>query len=317
MARKKKASPIKPRASGQHYVVLVHGTYSQEATADSAKNWWETGSAFRTKLTCAMGLHDRAFLLAEPFKWSGENSERARSDAGCDLLNKLRQFEADKQPYHLVGHSHGGSVIWIALREAARQQLSLENLKSWTTVGTPFLQLKNGTHDSRVKILMGIAFIFITATCLWYVSWDKFNEVMRSKSNASLIIAILFLLMMVWSRRTFSYLESTNLDVHFSRDAMCQHGSSWLGLRSPDDEAVNGLLRTLSAGGRIIPRFATAPRHVFGSIWDLLPWGCFGNRACRPVPPRVHLVANSDCSPGCGGRANIRVVNKPPATPRW
>ena len=52
----------------------------------------------------------------------------------------LLELEAEGRGYHLIGHSHGGSVIWHTLCRARLQQKDLTCLRSWSTVGTPFLQ---------------------------------------------------------------------------------------------------------------------------------------------------------------------------------
>ena len=76
----------------------------------------------------------------EMFHWSGENSERSRIKAGRDLLEHLLELETEGRGYHLVGHSHGGSVIWHALCRARFHRKELTSLRSWSTVGTPYLQ---------------------------------------------------------------------------------------------------------------------------------------------------------------------------------
>ncbi|MCH2131748.1 MAG: hypothetical protein MK179_21620, partial [Pirellulaceae bacterium] len=89
-------------------------------------------------------------------------SERARSKAVRQLLERLRMLESDQREYHLVGHSHGGSVTWKALKAKSLRQQPLECLKSWTTVGTPYLE-----HRSRsvfnlwniAGVVMGILLI--------------------------------------------------------------------------------------------------------------------------------------------------------------
>ena len=57
----------------------------------------------------------------------------------------MTRLEQLGRRYHLVGHSHGGSVIWHALRAASLKRVNLERLRSWTTVGTPFLHHR--THS--------------------------------------------------------------------------------------------------------------------------------------------------------------------------
>ena len=50
------------------------------------------------------------------------------------------ELESEGRGYHLVGHSHGGSVIWHALCRARLYRKDLTCLRSWSTVGTPYLQ---------------------------------------------------------------------------------------------------------------------------------------------------------------------------------
>ena len=89
----------------------------------------------------------------ELFHWSGENSERARSKASLDLYHHLRELESRQQPYHLVGHSHGGSVIWGALRLATLKRKHLDHLRSWSTVGTPFLHHRTRNAFDLVNLV--------------------------------------------------------------------------------------------------------------------------------------------------------------------
>ena len=88
----------------------------------------------------------------EVFRWSGENSERARIKAGRKLLAHLESLEAKGQGYHLVGHSHGGSVIWHTLQLATSQRKSLDHLRSWATVGTPFLHYRTRGFLNAVNV---------------------------------------------------------------------------------------------------------------------------------------------------------------------
>ena len=124
-------------------VILVHGTYAGE-DANEGQKWWQPGSPVAAQLQSRLPRGVRIAEGAEVFHWSGENSERSRSKAALDLLERLRMLEAEGRDYHLVGHSHGGSVIWKALKAKSLGRQPLDHLKSWTTVGTPYLQ-----HRSR------------------------------------------------------------------------------------------------------------------------------------------------------------------------
>ena len=87
-------------------------------------------------------------LNRRQFAWSGANSESERRKAGRRLFEGLRALERENhrlieageapRHYHLIGHSHGGTVIWNALRLAAGRGESLRHLRSWATLGTPF-----------------------------------------------------------------------------------------------------------------------------------------------------------------------------------
>ncbi|MDA7878356.1 hypothetical protein N9B39_02270 [bacterium] len=162
---KESASEEFPRLadkSGQEAVViLVHGTYAGDSSHEGDK-WWQSGSPAVAQLKSRLPRGVSIAEGAEVFHWSGENSERARSKAALQLLDRLRSLETEGRDYHLVGHSHGGSVIWKTLKAKSLGRQPLEHLKSWTTVGTPYLQ-----HRSRsvfniwnvAGIVMGVLLI--------------------------------------------------------------------------------------------------------------------------------------------------------------
>jgi hypothetical protein len=66
------------------------------------------------------------------------NSDVFRVFDSALLLERLRR-ENEKGPFHVVAHSHGGMVLWHALMLAVERQIPLDNLRSWITVGTPFI----------------------------------------------------------------------------------------------------------------------------------------------------------------------------------
>ena len=72
--------------------------------------------------------------------------------ASRQLLAHLESLEEKGQGYHLVGHSHGGSVIWHALQLATSHRKSLDHLRSWATVGTPFLQYRTRGFLNAVNV---------------------------------------------------------------------------------------------------------------------------------------------------------------------
>jgi hypothetical protein len=178
-------------------VYCVHGTFAGDRERnDTGSRWWQRGSdtwqRLEQQLPSGTALPSEDIPL---FHWTGRNSLADRLDAGNQMLARLLEFESHGRPYHLIGHSHGGSAIWEALitahlmreqntvfpavrpylqqlglippgrrgtlwrtlldwpdperfrspRQASdefarlRPWLELENLRSWTTIGTPFL----------------------------------------------------------------------------------------------------------------------------------------------------------------------------------
>ena len=138
MLRKTRLKPSPPDV-----VLCVHGTFAG-SDRDRGRRWWQRGSWFWSrlaeKLPRAAQLPDDATVL---FRWSGGNSERDRQQAAALLLVRLQRLEAQGRPYHLIGHSHGGSVIWGAICLACARRTVLHHLRSWSTVGTPFLKKRS------------------------------------------------------------------------------------------------------------------------------------------------------------------------------
>lgn len=142
----------------QSVVLLIHGTFAfddHDAPATKAR-WWQRNGPFHESLQSQLGPEFSVLPAPETsgpvgacesvFHWSGRNSERARRNAARLLLEHLRRFERQRIPYHVVAHSHGGSILWAALVAAVhdqrgrfRKQDPLPSLRTWTTVGTPYL----------------------------------------------------------------------------------------------------------------------------------------------------------------------------------
>lgn len=141
-------------------VLLVHGTFAGDEE-DAGHRWWQQGSAAYQELERRLPLGARLPRQGELFHWSGDNSERDRIKAGHELLERMWQLEQAGRGYHLIGHSHGGSVIWHALRLATLRRRPLERLKSWTTVGTPFLHYRTRGALSLANIANVIVALFL------------------------------------------------------------------------------------------------------------------------------------------------------------
>ncbi|NQV24624.1 MAG: hypothetical protein HQ518_09675 [Rhodopirellula sp.] len=150
----------------QELVLLVHGTFANDGSRSRSNHlrWWQKGGDVWNRID--QQLPEQFHVASDPrkevFSWSGDNSERDRRAGGRQLFNHLQKLEKAGIRYHLVGHSHGGSVIWHCLLESVKQRLkrrrndasdrlSLPGLQSYTTIGTPFLQLKSLGLASRLN----------------------------------------------------------------------------------------------------------------------------------------------------------------------
>ncbi|MBN9354081.1 MAG: hypothetical protein J0H04_08885, partial [Hyphomicrobium denitrificans] len=125
-------------------IITVHGTFAKptEANADGGPQpdlqWWESQSTFEKDLNQLVEGRDGK-LDVKPFVWSGDNSEVERREAGAKLARMMHDLEVRSEPYCVIGHRHGGSVVSAALLECAARKRSLPNMKRWITVGTPFI----------------------------------------------------------------------------------------------------------------------------------------------------------------------------------
>lgn len=158
------SSPFDP--STQELVLLVHGTFANNPSKsrDDHLRWWQAGGDVWNRIDEQLPeqFHVASDPRREVFSWSGDNSERGRRAGGRELFKHLQKLERKGTRYHLIGHSHGGSVIWHCLLESVKQRfrrrrnqaddkLTLPGLQSYTTIGTPFLQLKSLGIVSRIS----------------------------------------------------------------------------------------------------------------------------------------------------------------------
>lgn len=138
-------------------VLFIHGTGSQSSCSEfppdrpAEQRWYQRGSSFWREFDALLRnpagkaqLPDPDFWreFADPvrgqkydhFWWSGANSEQARREAGARLHQALSRMAERGVGAHLIGHSHGGSVIRHALLMGRH-----DNVLSVSSLGTPFI----------------------------------------------------------------------------------------------------------------------------------------------------------------------------------
>lgn len=132
-----------------YVITLVHGTWARDAP-------WTQESSLLCQTLCK--------LLPEPVKlerflWSGQNSHRARREAGYRLEHHLRRLVA-KYPsaeHYVVCHSHGGNVALYALRDEGLQK----RLAGVVCLSTPFLNFSERPMGRAVHIYLMHAFFLL------------------------------------------------------------------------------------------------------------------------------------------------------------
>ena len=130
-----------------HQVLCIHGTFAADPQKqDQGLRWWQLQSPACCDLAGQLGAK---YEIVAPFHWTGHNDESGRRRAGRELAQRLAALDASG-PFHVIAHSHGGNVLWHALVTTELRGKPLRNLKSWTTVGTPFLHFRPVLHFSRL-----------------------------------------------------------------------------------------------------------------------------------------------------------------------
>jgi hypothetical protein len=261
-------------------IIFVHGT-GADSLDTHAPRWWQPISTFSRRFLEHLG---QSYCIAKPFRWSGANLESHRRDAGICLLQRLRALDARGRSYHLVGHSHGGSVIWHALiRSMSHDLLPLTGLKSWTTVGTPFLTfvLDPTAWRNFVGLLVsGAAIVFFRAAAVGSVTQHSVIWKESSPWGVSITFLMFVILAMIFATcllRTLRYLwqryqERALADAEIK--AGKQYGSKWLGIWHEYDEPIAGLRATLTDPMQLVSRKAGNSTGLLGrAIWF---WYDFG-----------------------------------------
>ncbi|QDS93056.1 hypothetical protein FF011L_18110 [Roseimaritima multifibrata] len=285
-------------------VLSIHGTFAA-SELDRGPGWWQIGSSFSerfaSKLPRGVTMPDGSEPL---FHWSGANTERDRELAAVKLLETLQAHDLAGRSYHLIGHSHGGSLIWAALRMACRKGILLKGLRSWSTVGTPFLNKKSLSMirwSSALRCGIGLVLAgpcLVSAVLLGKFLLANASEVsgpLQVVGGLTLLVLCLYAALCILSMLAAPLLESWQIrqDEQLDRKAMELYGDRWLGLWSPDDEAINGLRATLdmplSFVGRYSPReqvFASDRLHALGRPHQWL-FGLAYNGVLQPVLNRI------------------------------
>ncbi|MFZ1991265.1 MAG: hypothetical protein WAW96_16015 [Alphaproteobacteria bacterium] len=169
-------------------IITVHGTGDSEILKERMK-WWQPGSPFERELLPYLGI-DELDAHFEPFIWSGANLESHRRKAAKELLSRLKDHEAARNTYHIIGHSHGGSVINEAMMIAADSRRRLSGLRSITSIGTPFIDFVF-KRVSLSTVLTGMFGWPVTMFAVLYGAYVAFGSSIPNNSFTGPLLAFL------------------------------------------------------------------------------------------------------------------------------
>ncbi|TWT39314.1 lipase family protein [Blastopirellula retiformator] len=291
-----------PPTTPEDVVILVHGTFAGREH-EEGDAFWQRGSEvwqeLESRLPDGISLQEQGRL----FHWSGENNERERLKGAKALLEYVAQFEAAGQGYHLVGHSHGGSIIWMALRQASVDGIPLDYLRTWSTVGTPFLRHRTVNPVSianAINIIAGLFFLSHARQSLQQMFRIMHCAIFDPDHYAStqvellgrdvnlmdylmydhlgwLAMAGVFVMFFVFAQLASFFIgpviESRRIrqELHAEQCVIQEYGRCWLGIFSPDDEAINGLRTTLHLDITFVGKVTAADR-IFVSDYLSFLW---------------------------------------------
>ncbi len=237
-------------------LVTVHGTGAGDVTSSGDK-WWQLGSVFMTELNKRLELDPEQVEIV-PFQWDvGPNSEDKRREAGEKLHAQLKAFDSKGQDYYLVGHSHGGSVIYNALLQSVKNKAPFDRLKVWCTVGTPFLDYRPNTFlFQRLKSLgltlctsAIVAFVLGFLITLASTLGKEFTPLIVTTGHSFMLYAVIvYTCLWLYERRKKSWFTSAQ-----KRETHALYKDSWCGLWHKEDEAISALANVKNLSAPIIP----------------------------------------------------------------
>ncbi|HET6390840.1 hypothetical protein [Hyphomicrobium sp.] len=238
-------------------IIAVHGTFAAPTVSGPdggpapELQWWEKDSVFEREIRDLIDARDGELHFV-PFSWAGDNSETQRREAGARLTKIMHELEVKSEPYCIIGHSHGGSILSDALLASAARKRPLANLKRWITVGTPFLKLRKELWLlTRLSLMNKVIFVASMMLLLMFVVYvlasqigseqtlfgNTFPRVWVATGVLASLPAITFYIVLHWldSRSLLSYRTRA------TRRAKNNFAARWLPLAHPDDEAIQGL----------------------------------------------------------------------------
>ncbi len=230
-------------------IITVHGTNAGDES-DTGDQWWQQGSEFQEKLSEYVEASDGR-LEFKPFHWGvGPNSELKRRDAGNDLRREMLELEKEEEPYSVIGHSHGGSVLNHALFSVYAKNLSLLHMKSWVTVGTPFILTdRQGSYFNRFNFIgkVGLIIAFVSALSGLILalafSIDNMEGALSlvEYSDQQIVSGLFVGILIIIAARMYTIRPDKRLNIRHKNRYCTKFQQKWTNFNHPKDEAIKGL----------------------------------------------------------------------------
>ncbi|GAB2674475.1 hypothetical protein Q4574_19135 [Aliiglaciecola sp. 3_MG-2023] len=237
-------------------LVTVHGTGAGDITSSGDK-WWQLGSVFMDELQKRLDLDPNQVEIV-PFQWeNGPNSEDKRRDAGSALAKQLASYDEAEQDYYLIGHSHGGSVIYNALLKSVDNKTPFKRLKVWCTVGTPFLDYRPNTFLFQRLRSIGLTIYTTGIVSLVLGFWIMLMALFKTEVNQNIVTlghamtlygVITYACLWLYERRRKSWFTKKQ-----KKRVEALYSNLWCGLWHKEDEAISALSNVQNISAPIIP----------------------------------------------------------------
>ena len=285
------------------HVLRIHGTFAARAQSDGVA-WWQRQSDYHQRLDQELATVQAGACAADVFHWDGLNSEYGRRNAGRELCDILSGYERGGKPYALIGHSHGGSVLWDALCQTETLYPGLPNLHRWVTVGTPFLLYR---PDYFAVLLSAVSPFGAVLAFIWLLptAWIVYRTYAADFLTASeywfwgiapailvvllALVTVAVLQFVVTLRNAFN--EANRIRHH--RRAYEALKGRYVPIMATADEAINGITATFAFSGEVVPRIGTRWMRVFSqlisSLADQVVWLQLSRRAQGSDIPGIVL----------------------------
>jgi hypothetical protein len=239
-------------------IVTIHGTRPL-GCPEKGNEWWKESSQLEAHLRELIAA-ETGDLRFQSVRWDGKNSEQSRRTAAKHLAAEIRKLEANKEPYVIIGHSHGGSVIANVVQGVLNPS-SLTYLANVITIGTPYITF----HERHLFFDLGLIEKSIYVSFIWLaVLWLTYMMLAGIHIRDIIILPLAFIIQTIFS--------SINENRHFARySEECPKSLSerWICLFDCNDEALLGLGFVNNYKLSLFPGRLAVPALSFASIFVL------------------------------------------------